>query len=577
LQISGLGATLAAMAGVGPSRRRSAPQREHPRAVLSRAVLPRAVLARTSSWAVGTLGVLLLSLACSSHPPARPTTSHQKAGATATVDPEPPLQAAADARHLLERFGFGPRPGDVERVLEIGTHAWFERQLLADELPDPRGERAVQPYSRALAPPEQLPGLFAKGGIPLEPADGGSAWEQSRELMRQTSLGQLLLELQTAEIVRHVESEHQLREVMVAFWTDHFNVYAKKEEVRLLAGDYVERVIRPLALGRFADLLVATARHPAMLRYLDNVSNRFRAKQVRDDLPGINENYARELLELHTLGVNGGYTQADVVAAARILTGWSFRPGPGGLGYTFHFDPRFHDRGSKQLLGTTFAADRNEEEGLELLGLLARHPATAAHLAHKLCVRFVADSPPADCIEVTAAALLESDGDIKVALRALVGSRSFWSKETRRRKLKTPLEFLVSAVRGLDARLAGTTELARAAARLGEAPFVQPSPAGRIENSAYWLQSFTLARLRFAHDLAFGRVPGVALDRHATLAGWDDPTTLGTRLSALLLGGAASERTLAAIDQALAEAADEDERFSSGVALTLSSPEFQWR
>jgi hypothetical protein len=132
-------------------------------------------------------------------------------------------------------------------------------------------------------------------------------------------------------------------------------------------------------------------------------------------------------------------------------------------------------------------------------------------------------------------------------------------------------------VRGLDARLAGTTELARAAARMGEAPFVQPSPAGRSEDSAYWLQSFTLARLGFAHDLAFGRVPGVALDRHAALAGWGDPTTLGTWLSERLLGGEASQRTLAAIDQALAETSDEDERFSSGVALSLSSPEFQWR
>jgi uncharacterized protein (DUF1800 family) len=496
--------------------------------------------------------------------------------------PEPenipgPRETAAAARHLLERSAFGPRPGDVNAVLEMGVGAWLEHQLRADELPDPRAERAVAPYRRALAPPESLPDLFARGGIPPELTPGGNRWEQGRELARMTPKKQLLAELQMAEIARHVASDFQLREVMVDFWTNHFNVDATKGEIYLLAGDYVERVIRVGALGRFEDLLVMTARHPAMLRYLDNASSRAKSKRGEGNFPGITENYARELLELHTLGVHGGYGQSDVIAAARILTGWGFRPGLGGRGYTFHYRDDNHDHGKKTVLGVDFPAGGGEEEGRRLLELLARNPATARHLAHKLCVRFVADEPPAQCIEVTSMAFLESDGSIKATLQALFDSPAFWAEETRRQKLKTPLEFLVSAVRGVDARLAGTTELARAATRLGEVPFVEASPAGRIEEGTHWLDSFTLARLGFARDMAFDRLPGLVLDRHSELATQHDPKALTTGLCETLLGGIASQRTRSVIEQALASTPDHEERFSSGVALTLSSPEFQWR
>jgi len=484
-------------------------------------------------------------------------------------------ETPADVRHLLDRFAFGPRPGEVEAVLAQGTRAWFEHQLRADELPDPRAERAVWPYRRALAPPDRLPDLFAKAGAPLEMPTGETPGRKNQELRKQMSMKQLLLELQMAEIARHIESEYQLREVMVDFFSNHFNVYAKKDEVQLLAGDYVERVIRPLALGSFEELLLATARHPAMLRYLDNASSRARPRRSAQGLPGITENYARELLELHTLGVDGGYDQADVIAVARVLTGWTFVAGVDGRGATFVFDARRHDQGKKVVLGTEFSA--GEAEGLRLLRMLALHPATASHLAHKLCVRFVADQPPPECTEPTTRAFLASGGDIKATLLALFESPAFFAEEHRRTKLKTSLEFLLSAVRGTGARLAGTTGLAQVATRLGEAPHLERSPKGRVEEAPFWLESYTLARLGFAQDLAFGRVPGVVLDGRAASAGECDPPTLMASELRPLLGDAATAHTTATIEAALLATSDASERCSAGVALALSSPEFQWR
>lgn len=521
-----------------------------------------------------------LALCCSPRSePAKPPvqTRAPRAHAAPIAPPHAPRPTTSDARHLLDRLAFGPKPGDIEAVQEQGTLAWFEHQLRADELPDPRAERAVYPYRRALAPPERLPDLFAKGGVEPDAMDAGSARDKSRALRKQVVTSRLLLELQMAKLVRHIESEFQLREVMVDFWTNHFNVYAEKGEVPLVVGDYVEHVIRPLALGRFDELLLRTARHPAMLRYLDNASSRAKPRHGKPELPGITENYARELLELHTLGVDGGYDQADVIAVARILTGWTFEPSPDGRQYDFVFQARLHDRKAKQALGLSFPPGGQEAEGLRLLDFLASHPSTARHLARKLCLRFVADEPPADCVDVTSAAFLASAGDIKATLRALFTSASFWAPEHRKKKLKTSLEFVLSAVRGTGARLAGTTELARHARELGEIPFLEPSPTGRPEASAYWLGSHTLSRLAFARDLAQGRVPGIALDRRAALAGGSAPQILAQHLSASLLGEATTPRTMSAIERALAAAPDAETRWSTGLAPCLSAPEFQWR
>ena len=541
----------------------------------SRATL--STMSRASTWAL-----LAASLALGCGPrtqpaePVRPlATTDVKAPSPSGVREAP--RAADDVRHLLNRFAFGPRPGDIDAILEQGTRVWFEHQLRADELPDPRAERAVSPYRRALAPPDRLPDLFTKGGTPVDTMEMGTRQTKSRALLKQVAVPRMLLELQMAELARHVESEFQLREVMVDFWTNHFNVYARKDEVPLLIGDYVERVLRPHALGRFEDLLLATAQHPAMLRYLDNASSRAKPKHGQKGLPGITENYARELLELHTLGVDGGYQQADVIAVARILTGWTFQPGKDGRGYTFAFDPHLHDQKAKLALGVEYPAGVGQEEGERLLRFLAAHRSTADHLARKLCIRFVADEPEADCVEVTRAAFLASGGDIKSTLTALFAADSFWAPEHRKNKLKTSLEFMLSAVRGTGARLAGTTDLARIAAGMGEAPFLEPSPTGRSDASEYWLQSFTLKRMEFAQDLAYGRVQGVALNGRAALAGGSDPKNLATALSAALLGEPTPVQTLSVIEHAVASAPDEATSFSTGVALCLSSPEFQWR
>lgn len=540
----------------------------------SRATLPE--MSSASTWA---LLAACLALSCTAHKPAEPTRAVEAPAAKTPLAQkvEGAHPTARDVRHLLDRFAFGPRPGEIDAILEQGTHAWFEHQLRAAELPDPKAERAIFPYRRALAPPDRLPDLFAKGGVDLDSVEAENPRAMSKALRKQVAVPRMLQELQMVELVRHIESEFQLREVMVDFWTNHFNVYARKDEVPLVMGDYVERVIRPHSLGRFEDLLRETARHPAMLRYLDNASSRAKPKHGQSGLPGITENYARELLELHTLGVDGGYQQGDVIAVARILTGWTFQPSPDGRSYEFRFERRQHDRKAKKALGMDFPAGGQEDEGIRLLHFLALHPSTAEHLARKLCLRFVADEPPSECVEVTSAAFLASSGDIKTTLSALFSSASFWAPEHRRNKLKTSLEFLLSAVRSSGARLAGTTELARIASELGEVPFLEPSPAGRNEESSYWLGSFTLARLAFAQDLAYGRVPGLAFDQRAALAAGSNPQTLALSLSGTLLGEGATPRTVTTIEQAIAAASDESARWSTGLALCLSAPEFQWR
>jgi uncharacterized protein (DUF1800 family) len=346
-------------------------------------------------------------------------------------------------------------------------------------------------------------------------------------------------------------------------------VYAPKGLVRVFVGDYVEQVVRPLALGRFEDLLVATARHPAMLIYLDNAQSS--AKR------GLNENYARELLELHTVGVRGGYDQADVVSVARILTGWSVaRPGQArGEPFEFVFRPRHHDREAKQVLGQTFAAGGAEDEGLRLLSFLASHPATAHHLATKLCARFVADEPPPSCVSAARGAYLESGGSMPDVLTAIAREASFWSEGVRARKLKKPLELVVSAMRAVNARPDGTTRLAQALRRLGEPLFEESVPTGYPETEQAWASSGGfLSRMSFATALALGRLDGVVVDLPAVLPE-SDATGLLAHGHRLFLSNAGSEQTLAAITSGLDGAREPDTRRALTATLFLGSPEFQ--
>src|SRR2546425_962320 len=379
---------------------------------------------------------------------------------------------------------------------------------------------------------------------------------------REEQMGRRLAgEVEQLAVVRAALSRRQLYEVMVDFWANHFNVFFGKGADRALAPSYIEGTLRPRAFGKFADLLIATARSPAMLFYLDNWESvapgsappavtrpRLGARpwfgrgryvpgfsrepaqadsqrqRVLERMPkGINENYARELLELHTLGVDGGYTQQDVIEVARIFTGWSIAPPPRGGGFEFH--DWAHDRGAKTVLGVAFPAGHGEDEALRLLALLANTPATMHHVSRQLCARFVADDPPDGCVDAAVAAWQRTDGDIREVLRAIFRSPDFWAPQNVRAKVKTPLEFVVSAARAVAADPDSTARLAQVVARLGEPLYLHVAPDGYAERQEDWLNSGALlARMNAAVAIAAGRLPGAALDLDAPVPAAADPS-----------------------------------------------------
>src|SRR5213079_3354643 len=348
--------------------------------------------------------------------------------------------------------------------------------------------------------------------------------------------------LQQLAIVRAAISERQLREVMVDFWTNHFNVFVGKGADRFLMPSYIEETIRPRALGRFEDLLIATAESPAMLFYLDNAQSvapgsippaqrrpafllrrRFGMNEMPEERrqrqqrrpTGINENYARELLELHTLGVDGGYTQQDIIEVARIFTGWSIEPPDRGAGFVFR--DWAHDRGTKHVFGLTFHDD-GKDEGIRLLKFLANQPATMHHVSAKLCMRFVADDPPDGCIDAAVAAWQQTRGDMRAVLRAIFTSPDFWDARVVGSKVKTPFEFVISAARAISADPDSTPRLAQMVARLGEPLYQQPAPTGYAETEAHWVNSGALlARMNAGLVIAKECTSIPMIDDHAQL------------------------------------------------------------
>ncbi len=513
--------------------------------------------------ALGLLATLAIPVACAGSP-ARPATPRPAAGRAPAVpavpvpaDGYPAVTDRAAAAHLLDRFAFGPRPGDRARVQQMGARAWVEGQLAPSSGPDPAAQAALAPYRDALSPPLELLDIFAKRDLD----DDASMKARFKNVSVRKLLGTEMM----AEISRHVASDRQLEEVMVDVWTNHFNVFALKGPVRVLAADYVERAIRPHALGRFEDLLVASAHHPAMLVYLDNV----RSTSKR----GLNENYARELLELHTLGADGGYTQADVIAVARILTGWSIvRPAQGAPAFVFR--PRLHDVGEKVVMGRTFPAGHGADEGDALLHMLAASPATARHVARALCERFVADDAPPACVDRVAASYVRTGGDVRAMIRTIAASSGFW--QHRDNKLKSPLELLVSAVRAVGGAPDGSLGLARASAALGEPLLLDPVPTGYPDRADAWSgASALLARMSFATALASGRLPGVRTDLSRAVPASSNPDALVKSVDDSLLGGRGSDRTLAAIREQVGGVRDAGRARQLAVALALGSPEFQ--
>lgn len=435
-------------------------------------------------------------------------------------------------------------------------------------------------------------------------------------------------ELMAAKVLRATYSERQLDEVMTDFWFNHFNVFIGKGADRYLVTSYERDVIRPRALGKFQDLLLATAKSPAMLWYLDNwqsvgphseaaigggrraparprrgfgggpfggmrfpagdgMNRRPNQQNAKNKTPrGLNENYAREVMELHTLGVNGGYTQKSVTELARVLTGWTISEPRRGGGY--EFNDRMHEPGDKIVLGKKFK-DRGEKEGEDALKMLAHHPSTAKFISTKLAMRFVSDDPPQALVDRMAETFLKSDGDIKAVLKTMFQSPEFWAPEAYRAKVKTPFEFVVSSLRATDAQVDSAAALIQQLNKMGEPLYGAQPPTGYSMKAETWVNSSALLnRMNFALALGTGRLPGVQADPQRVLGpdAVPDAATVQARLESSLLNGDVSPQTHETISTRLNDPAvtgrkldDAPRPAQAGVVagLILGSPEFQRR
>jgi uncharacterized protein (DUF1800 family) len=540
--------------------------------------------------------------------------------------------------HVLNRIGFGPRPGDVERVRAIGLQAYIDRQLRPDKVDDPQigarlasldtlnkssreiAEQYLMPaqvlrvqqrQQAAAAPAMAVPDLPSPSTTTPSPAPPAS---QPREMRtpEQIEAGKaaraVMTDLTEQKVLRAVYSERQLEEVMVDFWFNHFNVFAGKGQTRGYLTEYERDTIRPRVLGKFRDLLGATAQSPAMLFFLDNWQSTAppdadttapppNARASRPIAPvrpgprrplataprpitpeqrqrvaqavqnrrgrGLNENYARELMELHTLGVDGGYTQKDVQEVARALTGWTIQNPR--LGGGFVFQPRMHDAGPKLVLGHAIKAGGGQGDGEQVLDILAKHPSTAHFIATKLARRFVSDTPPKTLVDRAAKRFRDTDGDIREVVRTIITSPEFFADAAYRAKVKTPFEFVVSAVRATGTDAPSGLPFAAAMRDLGMPLYMCQPPTGYADRADAWVNTGALlARMNFAVSLtAPPRRP------RGNPAIPPDPIVARDTLIKDVLGGDLSAATQSTIAQA--------QQAPQAVALVLGSPEFQKR
>jgi uncharacterized protein (DUF1800 family) len=475
------------------------------------------------------------------------------------------VAAQSDVRELpadqqiiqaLARLTFGPRPGDVLKVRAMGLDKWIDQQLHPEKIDDRANEQFVASYGILHQDQNDLLKQYAeeqrakrevKRDKTAAMDAGDSMAVRKEQQQRLNGRRQVVGQLQSSRVARAVGSERQLQEVMTDFWENHFNIYAQKgaPEPYYLA-DFDENVIRPNALGKFRDLLEAVAKSPAMLFYLDNarsmadstrptlagrnaggvralpmrrrplaamraaeqMQRQQQQQQVAKQRPGLNENYGRELLELHTLGVDGGYTQQDVINVARAFTGWTIRPPAQGGGFIFR--PQVHDAGEKVVLGHRLAAGRGEQDAEDVLDILAKSPATARFISFKLARHFVSDSPSTALVDRATQVYLKTDGDIREVVRTIVTSPEFFSQRAFHSKVKTPFEVVASAARALDAAPDSTPRSAQLIAYLGQPIFGHQAPNGWPETGDAWMNTGAiLNRINFGMAAAAGRLPGV--------------------------------------------------------------------
>jgi uncharacterized protein (DUF1800 family) len=661
---------------------------------------------------IALVAVLTLAALTGSVPWALGKKKDKYAGATAMDDRK-------RAAHALNRLTFGPKPGDVERILAMGVDKWIDEQLQPAKLDDGALEARLAPLqtlrmnTRELVqrfPPRQVIKAVSDGklSLPSDPvmravyetqldrfaekqskkeekagaaASVASAQEtlsRDDELRREERFNTSELvrelvgldpnqrieavlklspatrsavadaikgdkrekffaglspqqredflamsnpeqvvdeELVQGKLLRATYSERQLAEVMSDFWFNHFNVFIGKDADRFLLTSYERDVIRPHALGKFEDLLLAAAQSPAMLYYLDNwlsvgpnsdAANGIKRRSKQDEKKysktagpvkqskgkrnGLNENYGRELMELHTLGVNGGYTQKDVTEVARVLTGWTLKqPKDGDYSFSFTFDERMHEPGEKTVLGHHIKP-AGEKEGYEVLHILAHHPATAKFICTKLAQRFVSDDPPPELVDRMTQTFLKKDGEIREVLKTMLHSPEFWAADDYRAKVKTPLEFVVSALRASDADVTDAMSIARQLQTMGMPLYGMQPPTGYPMKAEAWVNSSALlGRMNFALALTTGKLKGVAVDSGRMLGSTQtpsDPTEVLAELENSLLVGDVSKQTHDTLvaqlpDPKISQRKLDDPASPPNVAgiagLLLGSPEFQRR
>jgi uncharacterized protein (DUF1800 family) len=425
--------------------------------------------------------------------------------------------------HVLNRLTFGPGPEDVSRVRQKGVERWLEEQLHPERIADAEVRARLERFETIALDSATIARNYfqparearrARQAAGNDTASGPRMQQPPGDVIRQER--RVFQELAEAKLLRGVYSERQLEEVLVDFWFNHFNVFARKGRTGIYVGEYEREAIRPHVFGKFRDMLGATARHPAMLFYLDNwqsVAPNARMAATGRRPRGLNENYARELLELHTVGVDGGYTQQDIVNVARAFTGWTIgRPEVAG----FRFAPQLHDRNEKVVLGQVIKAGGGIEDGERVLDILARHPSTARHISFKLAQRFISDSPPASVVTRGAQAFARTGGDLREVVRAIVTAPEFFADEARRAKIKTPFEFVVSALRAAGADVRNGQAVLRALGEMGMPPYLCQPPTGYDDTADVWVSSGALVnRINFAVALAKGEVRGVQVPRRA--------------------------------------------------------------
>lgn len=471
--------------------------------------------------------------------------------AQAASAPSPAVAADDPVLHLVNRITWGVTPATLNRARELGYEAFLEEQLDPATLPDPAGDEVRRRY-----PALQLN-------------------RNDLHRIQHENAGALMPQLAACVVEEAIYSERQLQERMIDFWVDHFNVFNPEFAADIVL--YRRESIRPHALGTFRDLVLATAQAPAMLDYLDNdVSN------AEDP----NENYARELLELHTLGVDGGYTEDDVRAVARAFTGWTTSEATDD---GFFFNPDLHDSGAKRVLGHTLPAGRGIADGLHVISILVNHPSTARFLSRKLAVRFVADDPPQELVDSTAQVWQQTDGDIKAVLRHLFRSEAF--RASAGQKFRRPLDFFVGASRAVNARYAFTDVLYEQLAALNHLPFHWAPPDGYPDEASAWLNSNNLLRywntaMLLTHEAHSNAEQPIAVDLNA---GIGNPATVGDLVDALSLriyGATLPDSAKAPFVEFASDGGSTQtpltpglraRKFATLYGLLLASPTFLWR